>query len=1161
MDDNAEELGSSTNPIGIGIHESRIQPTSMDVAVSVDGVRATSITKDTAQASAEQVVENLHSASSILSETRYDAGIHLQSQIAHMDLDDSLPPLPGFRPQGEGQNPTVEVKREDTDFIPTERLPFRTEQALENLDSSTFTLDAATNFEFGNINDDMHAGVDNHIPKEETLFVPDEHNLVFESENINDPNTLRLLEASIEAVSSPIAPWFDYKSSQRLDNTLESWVQTTEPNQYLSSDPSQLHGLEGVGQDYHTAPINEAKSPRELEMETPAKSPKKKRSRAKTGPRAKSAREWFERSKDLQPSLPKIAGVKRKRSKKNREDATSNPQKRRKSKKQTSEKSGKKTRSKKKSIKVMAAMFESLRHSDPIEARIALGDLPQADPIIATTKGNQFQQIMKGLPEHVDEKSVKSDKKKLEEVTRSFGYGNCVARDGKWLIRGMQTALLNHQVVGVSWMLGREFCKEGPWGGILGDEMGMGKTLEALGCIVSNRPSEDDLKTHSKTTLIVAPAASIEQWKDEIRKHADKKYIGTILHFKQSQDLEYETLNTFGIILASYQEVSNQFPNRKLRAELQNYCGTVEEWREKFDDNLGPLFKVPFWLSVACQNLSGRHRWGMSGTPITNSLDELYPYFKFLKADWAGNLRDFQYLYGNTADDESEDRLGVVMNILMLRRTMSDRFMGRPLYEIPMGHISVRHIRLTKEERVIYNVVESRFVDIINAALRKQRKKDRRVRLRDLEIYIIFLLRLRQAVSHPFLLEPVFKKTLRVCDLTEIKRRLKGVDGRKPLFQQIGKWCAKKTTTLEPTVEDQNDENPQSAFGSSQFGYKLDIDTQVNVAIASKKEDVCRLCYQEPIDGYKAECEHIFCKECLDDHVNEERYQNGRIIPKCPDCNKALTNSEPLRESDIEDSDIEDSTRRSGSLRSMPQVRQLGRDSFNYHPTFSKSHSRFLLECDRAYPEPAAPSAKTIAVKETILKWVFDAPDDKIIIFVEFKMTGAILGRMLEAEGIGFVYFFGGMTSVATQNAIRGFHDKKHIKVMIASFRRCSVALNLTCANRVILVDLWWNIAIEMQAFARVFRIGQTKITHFLRIVADNTIDNRIEALQEEKVKNISKALESGKRNNKLTNEEIAALFGHLKTFDDGSFEIVPDKEGNTELDDELEEIEEAEEI
>ncbi|KAI0451628.1 SNF2 family N-terminal domain-containing protein [Xylaria acuta] len=677
----------------------------------------------------------------------------------------------------------------------------------------------------------------------------------------------------------------------------------------------------------------------------------------------------------------------------------------------------------------------------------------------------------------------------------------------------METALLNHQVIGVSWMLGREFCEEGPWGGILGDEMGMGKTLQALGCIVSNRPTDNDLETHSKTTLIVAPATSIEQWIEEIRKHTDKKYIGTVVHFKQSKALELETLNTFGIILASYHEVSNQFPSKKLRAELQNDCGKAEEWREKFDDNLGPLFKIPFWrvildeahniknkdshISVACQNLSGRHRWGMSGTPITNSLDELYPYFKFLKADWVGNLREFHHLYGNSADNESESRLKVVMEILMLRRTMADRFMGRPLYEIPMGHISVRRVQLTREERVIYNVVESRFIGIINKILERLRKQGRRVRLRDLDIYMVFLLRLRQGAAHPFLLEPVFKKTLRECDILEIKAGLKKASGKKPL----------------------------------QFGYQLNMDRQVDLAIASKGEDVCRICYQEPINGYIAKCEHLFCKECLDDHFLEER-RDGRVIPKCPDCNKALTDSEPLEQSDAD---------------------------FKKHPKFRKSQSRFLRECDQDYPKPAVPSAKTIAVKEAILEWLSEAPDDKIIVFMDFKMTGAILGRMLEAEGIEFLYFFGDMTPVAKQNAIHGFHEKKNIKVMIASFRCCSVALNLTCANRVILVDLWWNLAIEMQAFARVFRIGQTKETHFLRIIAKNTIDDRIEALQEEKLESINKVLEPGERD-KLTTEEVAALFGHLKKFDDGSFEIVPNNEGNAELDEEIE-AEEADEI
>ncbi|KAI8946690.1 P-loop containing nucleoside triphosphate hydrolase protein [Xylaria longipes] len=667
----------------------------------------------------------------------------------------------------------------------------------------------------------------------------------------------------------------------------------------------------------------------------------------------------------------------------------------------------------------------------------------------------------------------------------------------------MKTTLLNHQVIGTSWMLGREFCEEGPWGGILGDEMGMGKTLQALGCIVSNRPGRKDLKTHSKTTLIVAPATAIEQWKDEIQKHTDRKYIGTVFHFKQSANLELETLKTFGIILASYQEVSSQFPSKKLRAQLQNDGGSVEEWKERFDDNLGLLFKIPFWrvildeahhiknkdsqMSVACQNLPGRHRWGMSGTPITNCLDELYPYFKFLKADWAGDLRDFHYLYGNSAD-----------------QTMATTFMGRPLYDIPMCHMSVRRVQLTKEERVIYNVVESRFIEIINKILEKLRKSGRRVRLRDLEIYIVFLLRLRQGAAHPILLEPVFKNTLRKYDLLEIKRRLREVD----------------------------------------------------IAIASKNEDVCRLCYQELIDGYIAKCEHLFCKECLDDHILEER-RGGRVIPKCPDCNKSLTEYEPLEQSDAEDSDIEGSVKTSGSRRAIPQVRKLGRDSFKKHPKFRKSHSRFLQECDQAYPKPAVPSAKTIAVREAIIKWQSEAPDDKIIVFVEFKMTGAILGRMLEAEGIEFLYFFGDMTSAEKQNAIRGFHNKKNIKV--ASFRCGSVALNLTCANRVILVDLWWNISIELQAFARVFRIGQTKETYFLRIIAHNTIDDRIEALQEEKIKNINTVLGPGEKS-KLSTEEVAALFGHLKKFDDGSFEIVPDNEGDAELNEEFDEIEEAEE-
>jgi len=52
--------------------------------------------------------------------------------------------------------------------------------------------------------------------------------------------------------------------------------------------------------------------------------------------------------------------------------------------------------------------------------------------------------------------------------------------------------------------------------------------------------------------------------------------------------------------------------------------------------------------------------------------------------------------------------------------------------------------------------------------------------------------------------------------------------------------------------------------------------------------------------------------------------------------------------------------------------------------------------------------------------------------------------------------------------------------------------LNLNMANRVIIADMWWNSAVEQQAFCRVFRIGQQKETYFIRVMVENSIDERI---------------------------------------------------------------------
>ncbi|KAJ2983324.1 hypothetical protein NUW58_g6270 [Xylaria curta] len=1069
------------------------------------------------------------------------------------DLNTSMTGLHNLEPTTEPQNDGTHTEREDSYENPNEPSPSYNTQDLVPLDlghgaitardlgqgamrctqndqspgvgcpkssgDSATTPEMIASSELGKSIMPLATNVDDLV-EEESLFVSDAHNI-----DVSQPAESRRLEGNI-----------------------------------------CLQQVSTEAEDHITAPTSDPDASKDAELDSAKMS---KTPRTKAAPLAKTAKEWFAKSlKHSQPFLSEIMDMKRKRTKGDDKAGTSRARKR--SKKFATDKGAKKKPQKRRSIKVMTAMFESLRDLNPIEARIALGDLPQVDPIIASTKGSQLQQIMKSAPKDADPRAIAVDLKTIDMATRSFGYGNCVAKNGKWLITGMTTSLHGHQVIGVSWMLGREFCNEGPRGGILGDQMGLGKTMQTLATIVTNIPTEDDLETYSKTTLIVAPATAIKQWEEEIRKHTDKKYIGTILHYKQTKELELETLTTFGIILVSYQEISRQFPSKNLRSELQIDLASLEERKEKFDDYLGPLFKMNFWrivldeahqiknknsqMSVSCQNLCGRHRWGLSGTPVTNNRDELYPYLRFLKADWVGSPQDFQYFYDGPEGSDSEKRLSLLVTTLMLRRTMKDKFMGRPLYDIPMSHVSVRRVRLTGEERVIYNVVEACFREIINKVLRRLRK----VQWRDVSMCLVFLLRLRQGAAHPFLLEPVFKEVLDVPDLLQIQRGLRDAGSTTPVFKQIGKWCGKAAATRRDTANEQDRDGPQEPFGKSQFGYEFNMERQVNIAIESQRDDVCRLCYQEPVNARIAECDHVFCHECLENHIIEER-KGGRIVPKCPDCNKSLSNYELFEQSDAEYSDIESLAGEASSQSNKSLVGKLGRDNFGKHPKLRKSQSRFLRECDQAYPKPVVPSAKTIAVKDAILQWQSEAPDDKIIIFMEFKMTGAIIGRMLQAEGIKFLYFFGDMSYKARQHAIRAFHEEKDIKVMIASLKCGSVALNLTCANRVILIDLWWNVAIEYQAFARVFRIGQTKETHFLRIIAQNTTDNRLEALQEQKVKNISKVLEPGPRI-QLSVEEIVSLFGNVQKSEDGRFEIVPDYKSDAELAEEFEEAEEVEE-
>jgi len=97
----------------------------------------------------------------------------------------------------------------------------------------------------------------------------------------------------------------------------------------------------------------------------------------------------------------------------------------------------------------------------------------------------------------------------------------------------------------------------------------------------------------------------------------------------------------------------------------------------------------------------------------------------------------------------------------------------------------------------------------------------------------------------------------------------------------------------------------------------------------------------------------------------------------------------------------------------------------------------------------------------------------------------------------------------------------------------------------VISLDLWWNHAVEQQAFGRIFRIGQRKETYMTRIVVKQSVDMRMLTMQSHKLRDIGKAIRDDDTTNDRPNlslKQLANLFGFLRTDeDDNVISVEPD--------------------
>ncbi|MEO1337475.1 MAG: DEAD/DEAH box helicase, partial [Myxococcota bacterium] len=153
------------------------------------------------------------------------------------------------------------------------------------------------------------------------------------------------------------------------------------------------------------------------------------------------------------------------------------------------------------------------------------------------------------------------------------------------------------------------------------------------------------------------------------------------------------------------------------------------------------------------------------------------------------------------------------------------------------------------------------------------------------------------------------------------------------------------------------------------------------------------------------------------------------------------------------------------------------------------------------------------------------ASGHKALVFSQFTELLEICRRRLVALDIDHEYLDGGTRD--RQAGVDRFQSDDNKKVFLISLKAGGCGLTLTASDYVFILDPWWNPAVEAQAVDRAYRMGQTRPVFAYRMIARDTVEEKIVALQDEK-RRLADAIIGGGGGpiSDLTAEDIEKLFG-----------------------------------
>ena len=240
-------------------------------------------------------------------------------------------------------------------------------------------------------------------------------------------------------------------------------------------------------------------------------------------------------------------------------------------------------------------------------------------------------------------------------------------------VKELNGILRNYQLTGVNYLLS---LSEMNFGGILADEMGLGKTIQLIAFLLHKK---------NKRSLVVTPTSLIYNWKEEFEKFAPSLNIGIIHGSKSTRNRILDNKEDYDVLLTTYGTIKNDIEFYK--NEIFDYC--IIDEAQNIKNPKAQNTKI-------IKEINAKVKFALTGTPIENSLIELWSIFDFIMPGYLFDEKKFKKKFVNRSENEIEELRSLIKPFI------SRRLKRDVITELPEKIEKKYYVPMTSEQKLAY---------------------------------------------------------------------------------------------------------------------------------------------------------------------------------------------------------------------------------------------------------------------------------------------------------------------------------------------------------------------------------------------------------------------------------------------------------------------------